>query len=56
MNLGFTVIGSIGMVVGSLPWSNYISGLAITMIIFISITVLVWAFVLKSKSIKFDWK
>ena len=56
MNFGFTVIGSIGMVVGSLGWSSYTGGLGITMLIFISITILVWLFVLKAKSIKFDWK
>lgn len=56
MNFGFTVVGSIGMVVGSLAWSSYISGLAITMLIFISITILVWFYILKAKSIKFDWK
>jgi len=56
MNFGFTVVGSIGMIVGSLAWSSYISGLAITMLIFIFITILIWAFILKSKSIKFDWK
>ena len=56
MNFGFTVVGSIGMVVGSLGWSSYTGGLAITMLIFISITILVWLFILKAKSIKFDWK
>ena len=56
MNFGFTVVGSIGMVVGSLAWSSYISGLAITMLIFISITILIWFYILKAKSIKFDWK
>ena len=56
MNFGFTVIGSIGMVVGSLAWSSYTSGLAITMLIFISITILVWLYTLKAKSINFDWK
>ena len=56
MNFGFTVIGSIGMVVGSLGWSSYTGGLGITMLIFISITILVWFYVLKAKSIKFDWK
>ena len=56
MNFGFTVIGSIGMVVGSLQWSNYTSGLAITMLIFIALTTMVWLFLLKAKSIRFDWK
>ncbi len=56
MNFGFTVIGSIGMVVGSLQWSNYTSGLGITMLIFIALSTIVWLFLLKAKSIRFDWK
>lgn len=56
MNFGFTVLGSIGMIIGSLAWSSYISGLAITMLIFIAITILGWCYLLKAKSIKFDWK
>jgi len=56
MNFVFTVLGSVGMIVGSLAWSSYISGLAITMLIFIAITILVWFYILKAKSIKFDWK
>ncbi len=56
MNFGFTVVGSIGMVIGSLAWNSYTSGLSITMLIFISITMIVWIYILKAKSIKFDWK
>jgi len=56
MNFGFAVLGSIGMIIGSLAWSSYTGGLAITMLIFISITILVWTYILKAKSIKFDWK
>lgn len=56
MNFGFTVIGSIGMVVGSLGWSSYTGGLAMTMFIFIVLTIVVWFVLLKSKSIHFDWK
>ena len=56
MNFGFTVVGSIGMIVGSLSWSSYISGLAITMLTFISMAILVWFYILKAKSIKFSWK
>ncbi|WP_050614937.1 MFS transporter [Bacillus testis] len=56
MNFGFTVIGSIGMVVGSLQWSSYTVGLAITMLSFIALTTIVWFYLLKSKSIHFDWK
>ena len=56
MNFGFTVVGSIGMVVGSLGWSSYTGGLATTMFIFIALTVVVWFILLKTKSIRFDWK
>ena len=56
MNFGFTVVGSIGMVVGSLQWSSYTGGLAITMLIFIALTTTVWFYLLKAKSIRFDWK
>ena len=56
MNFGFTVVGSIGMVVGSLAWSSYTGGLAITMLIFIALATIVWFYLLKAKSIKFNWK
>ncbi len=56
MNFGFTVIGSIGMVVGSLQWSSYTGGLGLTMLIFIALTMIVWLYLLKAKSIRFDWK
>lgn len=56
MNFGFTVIGSIGMVVGSLQWSSYTGGLATTMLIFIALTITVWFYLLKAKSIQFNWK
>ncbi|MBD3109184.1 MFS transporter [Bacillus sp. AGMB 02131] len=56
MNFGFTVVGSIGMIVGSLGWSSYTGGLATTMFIFIALTVVVWFVLLKAKSIRFDWK
>ena len=56
MNFGFTVIGSIGMVVGSLQWSSYTGGLGITMLIFIALTTIVWFYLLKARSIQFNWK
>ena len=56
MNFVFTVIGSIGMVVGSMQWSSYTGGLGITMLIFIALTTIVWLYLLKAKSIRFDWK
>ena len=56
MNFGFTVIGSIGMGVGTMKWDGYVCGLSYTMLIFIALALLVWIYVLKAKSIKFDWK
>lgn len=35
LNFGFTVIGSVGMMIGSLKWPSYINGLSFTMLIFI---------------------
>lgn len=34
MSFGFTILGSLGMFIGSLPWSSYVSGLAFTIFIF----------------------
>ena len=56
MNFGFTVIGSIGMIVGSLGWSSYIGGLSITIFIFTALAFVMWLIILKVKSIQFDWK
>lgn len=56
MNFGFTIIGSIGMMVGSMKWASYINGLSYTMLIFVTLTLIVWLYVLKSKLIQFDWK
>ena len=56
MNFRFTVTGSIGMIVGTVKWDGYISGLSYTMIIFVVLALLVWVHVLKPKPIEFDWK
>ena len=56
MNFGFTVIGSIGMIMGSMAWGTYTDGLAITMFIFIALSIIVWVYLLKNKSIKYEWK
>lgn len=34
MSFGFTILGSLGMFIGSLQWSSYVSGLAFTVFIF----------------------
>ena len=51
MNFGFTVIGSIGMMVGSLQWGEYIEGLSMTMLIFLVLSLIVWIYCLKRKII-----
>ena len=51
MNFGFTVIGSIGMMVGSLQWGEYIKGLSMTMLIFLVLSLVVWIYCLKRKII-----
>ena len=51
MNFGFTVIGSIGMMVGSSSWGNHVQGLGITMLIFIVLSLLVWMYCLRKKMI-----
>lgn len=56
INFAQTIIGGIGMVVGALPWSNYIIGLGITILGFTVIAAFSWNALLKSnitiKSIK----
>lgn len=48
MNFGFTVLGSIGMMTGSLDWGDYINGLGLTMIIFLAASLLITVFALRS--------
>ncbi|OCA80762.1 hypothetical protein A8L44_16490 [Bacillus sp. FJAT-27986] len=51
MNFGFTVIGSVGMMVGSLQWGDYINGLSMTMLIFLVLSLLLWIYCLQKKII-----
>lgn len=51
MNFGFIVIGSVGMMVGSLQWGDYIKGLSLTMLIFLFLSLLVWVYCLRKKII-----
>ena len=51
LNFVHTIFGSIGMFIGSLPWKSYISGVSLTMIVFIVFALLFWICVLKSKKI-----
>ena len=51
LNFIHALLGSIGMFIGSLPWSSYIGGISITMIGFIAIGTLFWVYVIKSKKI-----
>lgn len=52
LNFGFTVIGSIGMMIGSLEWPSYINGLSCTMLIFILLSFIFWFYILKTKQIE----
>jgi len=49
MNFGYTILGSLGMVVGSLPWSSYVSGLAYTIFIFAVIALSIFVTMSKLK-------
>jgi DHA1 family bicyclomycin/chloramphenicol resistance-like MFS transporter len=49
MNFGFTVLGSVGMMTGSLRWGNYIDGLGYTMLIFLAASMLVSLVALRMK-------
>lgn len=48
LNFTHTLLGSIGMFIGSLPWGSYISGIGMTMLGFMILTLAAWLFVLKS--------
>ncbi|SFC93387.1 MFS transporter [Clostridium uliginosum] len=48
INFTQTILGSIGMVIGALPWSNYIRGLGICVLGFTIIGVISWIVLLKS--------
>ena len=51
LNFTHTLLGSIGMFIGSLPWGSYISGIGMTMLGFMILTLGAWLFVLKSGKI-----
>ena len=51
LNFVHTLLGSIGMFIGSLPWSSYIAGVSLTMIGFLILALLSWIYVLKSSKI-----
>lgn len=51
LNFMHTILGSLGMFIGSLPWSSYIGGISITMIGFMVLTMITWIYVIKSKKI-----
>ena len=51
LNFIHTLLGSIGMLIGSLPWGSYISGISCTMIGFLILSLAVWIYVLRSKKI-----
>jgi len=49
MNFGFTVLGSVGMMTGSLEWGNYINGLGFTMLIFLAVSLLITVYAMRTK-------
>lgn len=49
LNFIHTLLGSIGMFIGSLPWSSYVSGIGITIVGFLLLALVVWLYVLKSR-------
>lgn len=51
LNFTHTLLGSIGMFIGSLPWSSYISGIGLTMLGFMTLTLAAWICVLRSDRI-----
>ena len=51
LNFSNVLFGSIGMFIGSLPWSNYVLGLSITMLCFAVASSTVWTIVSRSKKI-----
>ncbi|MDO4869158.1 MAG: multidrug effflux MFS transporter [Bacillota bacterium] len=52
LNFMHTLLGSIGMFIGSLPWSSYIGGVGITMIGFILIALVLWIITARITSLK----
>ena len=51
LNFTHTLLGSIGMFIGSLPWHSYISGIGMTMLGFMVLTLAAWLFVLRSNKV-----
>ena len=49
INAVHTILGSIGMALGSLAWNNLTHGLGMIMISFSIIAILVWIILLRSK-------
>lgn len=49
LNFLHTLLGSLGMFIGSLPWSSYIRGIGFTMVGFLFLALIVWIYVVKSR-------
>lgn len=49
INFTQTAIGSLGMILGALPWGNFVFGLGILMIAFVAVSLVGWIALLKSK-------
>lgn len=51
LNFTHFIFGAMGMIIGSLPWSGYVKGIAVTMGIFMLLSAACWLLVLKNKKI-----
>ena len=49
LNFMHTLLGSVGMFIGSLPWGSYIRGIGCTMVGFLLLALIMWCYVLKSR-------
>ena len=49
LNFLHTLLGSIGMFIGSLPWGSYVHGIGFTMVGFLVLALIVWIYVVKSR-------
>lgn len=48
INFTHTVMGSLGMLLGALPWADFVTGLGILLTAFVSAALLGWVYILKS--------
>lgn len=49
MNCIRTAIGSLGMVLAALPWPNYVFGIAVLIVVFMTVSLMSWVALLRSR-------